>query len=102
MARRSFDTTMALLVLGFALVLGGCELDDLTCGPEGTCNQDCPCDPDCGCGLDPSQCVGAIVSNGRIFYTGHGGGLQVSQVYGDEAAPRAAPWEMESSAPADP
>ncbi|MHC4405253.1 MAG: outer membrane protein assembly factor BamB family protein, partial [Planctomycetota bacterium] len=55
-----------------------------------------------GPALDPSQCVGAIVSNGRIFYTGHGGGLQVSQVYGDEAVPLAAPWEMTSSAQADP
>jgi len=33
--------------------------------------------------LDPSECVGAVVSNGRIFYTCHGGGLQVSQVYGE-------------------
>jgi outer membrane protein assembly factor BamB len=30
--------------------------------------------------LDPSECVGAVVSNGRIFYTCHGGGLQVCQV----------------------
>lgn len=28
--------------------------------------------------LDPSECIGACVSNGRIFYTGHGGGLQAS------------------------
>lgn len=28
--------------------------------------------------LDPSECIGAIASNGRVFYTGQGGGLQVS------------------------
>ena len=46
-----------------------------------------------GPALDPSQCIGAVVSNGRIFYTGHGAGLQVSQVCGAEAASFAAPWE---------
>lgn len=35
-----------------------------------------------GPALDPSQCIGAIVSNGRMFYTAHGSGLQVSQVCG--------------------
>ena len=35
--------------------------------------------------LDPSECIGACVSNGRIFYTGHGAGLQASQLYGEEA-----------------
>lgn len=34
--------------------------------------------------LDPSECVGAVVSNGRIFYTCHGGGLQTCQVWGAE------------------
>jgi len=46
-----------------------------------------------GPAVDPSQCVGATVSNGRIFYTGHGGGLQMSQAYGDEATSSRAPWE---------
>jgi outer membrane protein assembly factor BamB len=46
-----------------------------------------------GPALDPSQCVGAIVSNGRIFYTSHGSGIQASQVYGAEADSPAAPWE---------
>jgi len=36
--------------------------------------------------MDPSECIGACVSNGRIFYTGHGAGLQASQLYGAEAA----------------
>ncbi len=35
--------------------------------------------------LDPSECIGSVVSNGRLFYTCHGGGLQASQVYGTEA-----------------
>ncbi len=47
--------------------------------------------------LDPSECIGAIVSNGRIFYTGHGSGLQVCQVGGTEAASLAAPWRITSS-----
>jgi len=42
--------------------------------------------------LDPSECIGACVSNGRIFYTGHGGGLQASQVYGEEASPAGPAW----------
>jgi len=46
--------------------------------------------------LDPSECVGAVVSNGRIYYTCHGGGLQVSQVYGAEASSLAAPWDISS------
>jgi outer membrane protein assembly factor BamB len=43
--------------------------------------------------LDPSECIGAVVSNGRIFYTCHGGGLQVCQVCGEEADALAAPWK---------
>lgn len=46
-----------------------------------------------GPALDPSQCVGAIVSNGRMFYTSHGSGLQASQVFGAEAETARAPWE---------
>ena len=49
-----------------------------------------------GPSIDPNACVGAIVSNGRIFYTSQGGGLQLSQVYGLEAASFAAPWKMAS------
>jgi hypothetical protein len=30
--------------------------------------------------LDPSECIGAVASNGRLFYTGHGGGLQACQI----------------------
>ncbi len=32
--------------------------------------------------IDPSECISTIVSNGRIFYTCHGGGLQVGLVCG--------------------
>jgi outer membrane protein assembly factor BamB len=36
--------------------------------------------------FDPSECVGALVSNGRIFYSGHAGSLQACAVWGEEAA----------------
>jgi outer membrane protein assembly factor BamB len=55
-----------------------------------------------GPAVDPSQCVGAIVSNGRLFYTSHGSGLQVSEVYGAEAASPAAPWETTSTSSSAP
>lgn len=42
--------------------------------------------------LDPSECIGAVVSNGRLFYTCHGGGLQASQVCGPEAEQMETPW----------
>ena len=35
-----------------------------------------------GPALDVMQCVGGFVSNGRIFYTTNGGGLQASLLYG--------------------
>ena len=35
--------------------------------------------------LDPSECIGAVVSNGRLYYTGQGGGLQASLMWGNEA-----------------
>ncbi len=38
-----------------------------------------------GPAVDPNACVGSIASNGRLFYTSQGGGLQVSMVYGPEA-----------------
>ena len=41
--------------------------------------------------LDPSECIGAVASNGRIFYTCHGGSLQVCQVCGAEATSITAP-----------
>jgi outer membrane protein assembly factor BamB len=38
-----------------------------------------------GPGIDVLVCVGAIASNGRIFYTANGSGLQASMVCGREA-----------------
>jgi len=42
--------------------------------------------------VDVRECVGGVVSNGRLFYTSQGSGLQVSQIYGDEAVSFAIPW----------
>jgi outer membrane protein assembly factor BamB len=39
-----------------------------------------------GPAVDSRDCVGAVVSNGRIFYTSQATGLQVSAVYGEESA----------------
>lgn len=46
--------------------------------------------------LDPSECIGTVVSNDRMFYTCHGGCLQVCQVCGPEAASISAPWKNTS------
>ncbi len=43
--------------------------------------------------VDTRDCVGAVVSNGRIFYTSQSSGLQVSQVFGSEADSFTALWE---------
>ena len=42
--------------------------------------------------VDLRDCVGAVVSNGRVFYTSQASGLQVSQVYGEEAEKLDGPW----------
>ncbi|HEX7896697.1 MAG TPA: PQQ-binding-like beta-propeller repeat protein [Planctomycetota bacterium] len=42
--------------------------------------------------LDMSECVGATVSNGRIFYTANGSGLQASLAWGEEAERPGARW----------
>jgi hypothetical protein len=42
--------------------------------------------------LDPSECIGGIASNGRVFYTCHAGGLQASLISAMAgAAPRIFP-----------
>jgi len=46
-----------------------------------------------GPAIDSRECVGGIVSNGRIFYTSQASGLQVSLTYGDEAAGASPPWQ---------
>jgi outer membrane protein assembly factor BamB len=44
--------------------------------------------------VDSRECIGATVSNGRLFYTSQASGLQVSQVAGREAQTTLAPWEQ--------
>jgi hypothetical protein len=39
-----------------------------------------------GPAVDSREYVGSAVSNGRIFYTAQASGLQLSLLYGDEAA----------------
>ncbi len=46
-----------------------------------------------GPAVDSRECVGSVVSNGRIFYTAQASGLQLSLVYGEEAAAMPAPWQ---------
>lgn len=46
-----------------------------------------------GPALDVLQCVGAFASNGRIFFTTNGAGMQSSVVYGKDAEGFVAPWE---------
>lgn len=43
--------------------------------------------------VDARECVSAIVSNGRIFYTSQANGLQVSQAFGSEAETLTVPWK---------
>ena len=47
----------------------------------------------CGPPVDLLVCIGAFVSNGRVFHTTNGTGLQCSAVYGEEAATHSPPWE---------
>lgn len=43
--------------------------------------------------VDARDCVGGVVSNGRLFYTSQASGLQVSKVCGEEARTRPPVWE---------
>ena len=43
--------------------------------------------------VDARECVGAVVSNGRIFYTSQANGLQLSQVCGPEAISFSPVWQ---------
>jgi outer membrane protein assembly factor BamB len=43
--------------------------------------------------VDTRECVGTVVSNGRLFYTAQASGLQLSQLCGAEAASFTPPWE---------
>lgn len=46
-----------------------------------------------GPAIDSRECLGAVVSNGRIFYASQASGLIVSQTYGEEARRVPAVWE---------
>lgn len=46
-----------------------------------------------GPAIDSRECLGAIVSNGRIFYTSQASGLAVSQTYGPDSARLPAAWQ---------
>ena len=46
-----------------------------------------------GPAIDSRECLGAVVSNGRIFYTSQASGFIVSQTFGKEAENLRAVWE---------
>jgi hypothetical protein len=46
-----------------------------------------------GPAIDSRECLGAVVSNGRIFYTSQASGFVVSQTYGEESKSLPAVWE---------
>jgi len=46
-----------------------------------------------GPAIDSRECLGAVVSNGRIFYTSQASGFVVSQTYGADSASLPAVWE---------
>lgn len=48
-----------------------------------------------GPAIDSRECLGAVVSNGRIFYTSQASGFVVSQTYGEDSAQLPAVWERE-------
>ena len=46
-----------------------------------------------GPAIDSRECLGAVVSNGRVFYTSQASGFQVSQTVGEEAQRLPAAWD---------
>jgi outer membrane protein assembly factor BamB len=46
-----------------------------------------------GPAIDSRECLGAVVSNGRIFYASQASGFIVSQTYGDDAKKLPAVWD---------
>ncbi|MDA1050406.1 MAG: PQQ-binding-like beta-propeller repeat protein [Planctomycetota bacterium] len=48
-----------------------------------------------GPAIDSRECLGAVVSNGRIFYTSQASGFVVSQTYGEDSRKLPAVWERE-------
>lgn len=47
-----------------------------------------------GPAIDSRECLGAVVSNGRIFYTSQASGFVVSQTYGEESKSLPPAWEV--------
>lgn len=47
-----------------------------------------------GPAIDSRECLGAVVSNGRIFYTSQASGFVVSQTYGPESKDMPPAWEV--------
>lgn len=47
-----------------------------------------------GPAIDVLQCVGGFASNGRLYYTTNGGGLQSCLLYGSDAAAYKVPWSI--------
>jgi outer membrane protein assembly factor BamB len=64
----------------------GTNLDMIDLGNNNELVASGPC-------IDSRECLGATVSNGRVFYSSQASGLQVSLVAGDEAKTIQAPWE---------
>jgi outer membrane protein assembly factor BamB len=50
-----------------------------------------------GPAIDSRECLGAVVSNGRIFYTSQASGFVVSQTYGPESKELPPAWEVRST-----
>jgi outer membrane protein assembly factor BamB len=50
-----------------------------------------------GPAIDSRECLGAVVSNGRIFYTSQASGFVVSQTYGPESKDLPPAWEVRSN-----
>jgi outer membrane protein assembly factor BamB len=48
-----------------------------------------------GPAIDSRECLGAVVSNGRIFYTSQASGFVVSQTYGEDSKKLPAVWERQ-------
>jgi hypothetical protein len=48
-----------------------------------------------GPATDSRECLGAVVSNGRIFYTSQASGFVVSQTYAEDSKRLPAVWERE-------
>ncbi|MBD3266378.1 PQQ-binding-like beta-propeller repeat protein, partial [bacterium] len=46
-----------------------------------------------GPAIDSRECLGSVVSNGRMFYTSQASGLQVSQIFVPQKTKKIAPWE---------